>query len=156
MQDHTKIDTWQKGIALSSDIRKLCIRHGRRGYGDLSEQLRKSASSVPSNIAEGAGALTNREFYKFLRDALKSNTETDNHLREARETGFLPARTADELLRRNTEVRKMLTAFMQSVSRQVDDRHDLGGRRERPREIPDTDHSRLDTGHAAEPTDDLH
>ena len=55
-------------------------------YG-LVSQLRRAASSVPANIAEGSGCNGNREFAYFLRIALRSASEAEYHLLLARDLG---------------------------------------------------------------------
>ena len=115
MQDYTKLLVWQKGHKLAVEIRMLCIRNPKRGFGDLSEQIRKSSSSVSANISEGCGAASNVEFLQFLRDARKSNLETGNHLRQARDTGYFDRRRASALLERNDEIGRMLSGLMRRV-----------------------------------------
>ena len=122
MQDFTRILAWQKAQAVANNVRVLCVRHRKSGYGDLSEQMRRSASSVPSNISEGAGCKTNAEFAKYLHDALKSNGETKKHLLEARDTEFFPRPLANKLIERNSEVARVLTGFTARVESELDER----------------------------------
>ena len=56
-------------------------------------QLRRAASSVPANIAEGCGCNGNREFARFLGIALRSASETEYHLLLARDLGYLAIKT---------------------------------------------------------------
>jgi len=59
----------------------------------LVSQLRRAASSVPANIAEGCGCNGNREFARFLGIALRSASETEYHLLLARDLGYLAIKT---------------------------------------------------------------
>ena len=131
MQDFTRILAWQKAQAQANNVRILCIRHRKNGYGDLSEQMRKSASSVASNISEGAACKTNAEFAKFLHDALESNGETKRHLMESRDTCFLPARLANKLIDRNNEVGRLPSSFTRSVETELDEKEREESRKRR-------------------------
>jgi four helix bundle protein len=61
------------------------------------DQIRDSARSAPSNIAEGFGRFTPGEFRRFLRIARGSLTETHNHLREGHERGYIDHETYQRL-----------------------------------------------------------
>ncbi|MCY3505902.1 MAG: four helix bundle protein [Chloroflexi bacterium] len=80
-------------------------------YG-LQSQLRRAASSVPANIAEGS-ALTDDHFRHHLRIALGSATELEYHLILARELGYLATDVQTELIARLTSVKRMLQRFIQ-------------------------------------------
>lgn len=69
------IQAWQKARELSSEIYKLC-KHGElaNDYG-LKDQIRRSAVSIQSKIAEGFGREGNKEFVYFLRIAKASPTD---------------------------------------------------------------------------------
>ena len=84
-------------------------------YG-LVSQLRRAASSVPANIAEGCGCNGNREFARFLGIALRSASETEYHLLLARDLGYLQIQTYEQLNSQVTEVKRMLTGFIQKLN----------------------------------------
>ena len=88
---------------------------GQETYG-LVSQLRRAASSIPANIAEGCGCARNREFARFLRIALKSASETEYHLLLARDLGYLEVKTYEVLNDRVTEIKRMLTGFIQKLN----------------------------------------
>ncbi len=72
--DHEKLDVYQAAIefvALADDI----VEHLPRGRGYLADQLQRSATSVPLNIAEGAGEFSPSEKARFYRMARRSATE---------------------------------------------------------------------------------
>lgn len=84
------------------------VGQASKGRADLIKQLRRAADSIPANIAEGSGQLTDPQFVRFLAIALGSATESANHLLLARDTHALPMPVADELLTRIGRVRRML------------------------------------------------
>jgi len=85
----------------------------------ITSQLRRAAISIGANLAEGCGRRTSTELARFVRIALGSASELDYHWLLARDLGFLAindfTRAADGL----TEMRKMLTSFLNSVEEQI-------------------------------------
>ncbi len=78
-------------------------------------QLRRAASSVPANIAEGCGCNGDREFAHFLEIALRSASETKYYLLLAHDSKYLGIKTYGELNNQVTEVKRMLTRLMQRM-----------------------------------------
>ena len=77
MQSFRRLLVWQRAHALALDARRITRSFPRSGYSALKSQLARSAESIPSNIAEGCGAATNREFSRFLDIAIKSTSELE-------------------------------------------------------------------------------
>ena len=72
--DHEKLDVYQASIefvALSDDI----VEHMPRGRAYLADQLQRAGTSIPLNIAEGAGEFSSSEKARFYRMAKRSATE---------------------------------------------------------------------------------
>ena len=99
----------------------LCIYKATRPfpkeelYG-LVSQLRRAASSVPANIAEGCGCNGNREFTRFVGIALRSASETEYHLLLAQDLGYLDIETYQALNNQVTEVKRMLTGLIEKLN----------------------------------------
>lgn len=83
-------------------------------YG-LSSQIRRSAVSVPSNIAEGQGRLTTGEFRQFLGMARGSNFELQTQLEIARALKFGDAKLVDQAEGLSHEVGKMIHAILEKT-----------------------------------------
>lgn len=83
-------------------------------YG-LTAQMRRAASSIPANIAEGCGRDGDAELKRFLNIALGSACELDYHLLLAKDLNYLPAGDADFLAGEVLELRRMLGAFVQKL-----------------------------------------
>ena len=101
-------------MALS--IYKATLPFPRQETYGLVSQVRRAASSVPANIAEGCGCGGNREFARFLEIALRSASETEYHLLLARDLGYLEVKTYETLNDQVTEVKRMLTGFIQKLN----------------------------------------
>ncbi len=84
-------------------------------YG-LSAQLRRSAVSVPSNIAEGQGRLSTGEFRQFLGIARGSNFELQTQLEIARSLGIGDAKQIDGAEALSHEVGKMIYAMLEKIA----------------------------------------
>ena len=85
----------------------------------IANQLRRSALSIPSNIAEGCGEETRAETLRFLRIALRSAAETENHLVAANDAGFFNERTYDDFVERTVAIQRMLRALILKFPHQV-------------------------------------
>ena len=72
--------------------------------------------SIPTNIVEGSGQESRREFGRFLRYAANSATELEYHLMVARDTRVISLNDFSALVSRTTEVRKMLSGLLKRVS----------------------------------------
>lgn len=81
----------------------------------LVSQIRRSAASVPTNIAEGCGRGGNAEFIRFLRIASGSCSETEYLLLLAGDLGYVPAEKTEELVGETQAIRKMLAALISRI-----------------------------------------
>src|SRR5688572_17975998 len=80
---------WQKGMALVTDIYRATEEFPSREIYGLTNQLRRAAVSVPSNIAEGKGRLSKKEFVQFLAKARGSLCEVQTQLEISSNLGYL-------------------------------------------------------------------
>ena len=101
-------------MALS--VYKATLSFPREEIYGLASQLRRAASSIPANIAEGCGCNGNREFARFLGIALRSASETEYHLLLAQDLGYLDVKTYEGLDNQVTEVKRMLTGLIQKLN----------------------------------------
>lgn len=85
------------------------------------DQVRESSASAPANIAEGFGRFRPREFARFLEFARASLTETQNHLIDGRERGYLDAERYSRLSNLTRVALAAATNLMRSKQRQAND-----------------------------------
>lgn len=88
-------------------------------YG-LVSQIRRSCASIPANIAEGCGRGSNADMARFLQVALGLASELEYHLLLARDLRLLQDSGYERLTQEVTEIKRMLTAFVQSLKTFVD------------------------------------
>src|SRR5207247_1347207 len=87
-------------------------------YG-LSRQVREAAVSVPSNIAEGKGRQTMRDYVQFLYRARGSLLETETQLEVGRNLGFLTPDTFDKIYEQAAEVGRTLNGLIRKIQQQI-------------------------------------
>jgi four helix bundle protein len=102
---------WRRAHSLA---RALC---GQRGYSALNDQMRRSAISVVSNIAEGCGRGNYREFRRYLVIALGSCEELRAQLRLASDCGALIR--AQEMHEEARQISCMIRAFISNLERRL-------------------------------------
>ena len=106
MKDHKELDVWQKGMDFVQTVYELTGHFPKEEVYGLTSQLRRSAVSVPSNIAEGAARNTDKEFLNFLHIAQGSAAEAETQLLIARRLSY-PG-DFDSVLARLRTVQKLL------------------------------------------------
>jgi four helix bundle protein len=115
MQDVTKLDVWQRAHSMTLDLyRKTKLFPREETYG-LTNQIRRAASSIGANIAEGCGREGEAELGRFLQIALGSASELQYHLLLARDLAYVSSGDYERLAAEVTGVKKMLTSLVQKA-----------------------------------------
>jgi four helix bundle protein len=115
VQSFRDLQVWQRSMQMTVAIYRLTQNFPREEIYGLSNQIRRSALAVPSNIAEGQGRLTTGEFRQFLGIARGSNFEVQTQLEIARALGFGDSTLIGEADGLSHEVGKMLYALLESL-----------------------------------------
>src|ERR1017187_1625835 len=115
IQSFRDLQVWQKSMQLAVAVYGLTRGFPREELYGLTSQIRRSAVSVPSNIAEGQGRLNLGEFKQFLGVARGSNCELQTQLEIARALGFGNSELLNQADSLSHEVGKMLYAFLESL-----------------------------------------
>ena len=115
MKDFRNLNVWQKAHELTLLVYRETKGFPRDERYGLTSQLRRAASSIPANIAEGCGRHTDPEFARFLDIAAGSGSELEYHLLLSRDLGILAQPAYERLSNRTTEVKRMLSGLVQSV-----------------------------------------
>lgn len=111
MHNFEKLLFWQKSIELAKEVYIVCAElPGDEKFG-LVSQIKRSAVSIPSNIAEGAGRNNDREFYHFLGIANASSFELQTQLILTRELNLLNAEKVNSLISSLNEIQRMIYTF---------------------------------------------
>jgi four helix bundle protein len=116
MADFKNLVVWQKGHALTiATIEAVEDIKGNAG-SIVRTQLIRSMLSVGSNIAEGSAKRSDREFARFVRIALGSATESENHFLVLKDLLLISQETFDTLAKKLEEVCKMLSGLEQRLA----------------------------------------
>ena len=115
MKDFKKLKTWQKGIKLVVDIYKTSQVFPKEELYGLTSQMHRSAISIPSNIAEGAGRNSDKDFNRFLDISLGPSFELETQVIIAKELEFLSDDEFKNLTAKIQEEQKMITGLQRSL-----------------------------------------
>jgi four helix bundle protein len=118
-QSFRELAVWQRAMQLTVAIYKLTQAFPREEQFELTSQIRRSAVSIPSNIAEGQGRTTIRDFRQFLGIARGSTCEVQTQLEIARALNFGDAKLIDGAESLSNEVRKMLFGLLESLNAEL-------------------------------------
>jgi four helix bundle protein len=113
LKGHHKLEVWKRSIEFVTTIYKLTESFPKSEVYGLVQQMRKSAVSIPSNIAEGAGRNSKNEFKQFLSIAHGSTAELETQILIARNLGFIGA--PELLLTELDELSKMLIGLVRAL-----------------------------------------
>ena len=112
---HKKLDVWLKSINLVQNIYEITKSFPKvEDYG-LTSQIRRSAVSIPANIAEGAARQTKKEFIQFLHMAQGSLSELDTHMEIALKLEYVQKDSIDEISVIMNDIDKMTTGLIKSL-----------------------------------------
>jgi four helix bundle protein len=117
-QHYKDLVAWQKAMDLVVDVYKVSDGFPRRETYSLSDQIRRAAVSVSSNIAEGQAHFKPREFLHFLRHASGSLAEVETQISIASRLEYVSEAGAKQVLEHVHEVGRILNGLIASVSKQ--------------------------------------
>ncbi len=115
MKTHKDLKIWQRGVALVTDIYKLTDKYPRHEIFGIISQMRRAATSIPLNIAEGCARRSAREYAQFLHIAVGSIAELDTQLIISRNLGFINDVDLNKYVCELIELRKMTTTLIRNL-----------------------------------------
>jgi four helix bundle protein len=115
MRDFKDLQVWRKAHQLTLNVYRATEGFPRSELFGLTSQIRRAASSIEANLAEGCGR-TQAEFGRF-QIALGSNCEVEYHLLVSRDLLLLSPEIHRRLLEQVEEVRRMLNALLKTIRR---------------------------------------
>ncbi len=116
IQNFTDLNAWKQSHALSLLVYKLTEEFPARETYSLTDQMRRCAVSVSSNIAEGFSRHSKKEKIQFYYVAKGSLTELQNQLFLARDIGYTDTETFDDLYGDSNTVGKLISGLIRSLS----------------------------------------
>jgi four helix bundle protein len=118
MAQHFKdLIAWQKAMDLVNAIYDATDNFPKREVYSLTDQVRRAAVSIPSNIAEGQAHYSNREFLHFLRHSRGSLAELETQILIAQRRSYLSEDQASHILKRADELSRILSGLINSLKK---------------------------------------
>ena len=114
-RSYRDLNVWKLSIELVKDIYQITTKFPPAEIYGLTNQMRRAAISIPSNIAEGQGRNSFKEFKQFIAIALGSLAELETQLIISHEIGYLNREDFSKLLAALDNIRKMLKALANSL-----------------------------------------
>jgi four helix bundle protein len=115
MKDFRTLIVWKKAHELTLSVYKLTKNFPADERFGITSQMRRSSSSIATNIAEGCGRGSNLDLSRFLQIAFGSSSELDYQLILASDLGFLGPEQNSELKAKVDEVQRMLASLIRKV-----------------------------------------
>lgn len=115
MKDFRELKVWTKAHELTLLFYQMTSDFPRHELFGLTAQIRRCASSIPANIAEGCGRLGNSEFHRFLQMACGSSNELEYHLLLAKDLGYMKEINYQAAQPKLLELKRMLVSLTRKV-----------------------------------------
>jgi four helix bundle protein len=119
IQNYKDLIVWQKAIKLALEVYKLTDKFPKSEIFGSVNQMRRSAFSIPSNIAEGWARKYSGEFLQFLSVASGSAAELETQLMITQKLGYGDLASYEKIQSLLTEVQKMLNSFRSKIKKGV-------------------------------------
>ena len=118
VQNYKDLIAWQKSMQLAKEVYLLTKKLPKEELFELTNQLRRAVVSIFSNIAEGNGRLSRKEYLHFLSIARGSKSEVETQLLFCVELGYLQESDIETALGLCTEVSKLLNRLISKIKEQ--------------------------------------
>lgn len=116
LNSYRELTVWQKSIGLTVKIYSITRGFPSEERFGITSKMRRAASLIPANIAEGQARNTTGEFLQSLGIARGSLAELETFLMLSEKLGFLTIAECESLLKDCAEINKMLNALIKSLS----------------------------------------
>lgn len=116
MNTYRNLIIWQKAMNLVTTTYEITLQFPKTELYCLTDQIRRSALSIPCNIAEGKARNSNKDFIRFLRIALGSLFEFQTQLEIAKNIEYINQEQFQRLWNFSTEIEVMLVSFIKKIN----------------------------------------
>ncbi|HGY54836.1 MAG TPA: four helix bundle protein [Caldithrix abyssi] len=119
LRNYKDLVVWQKAYSLCLDVYKLTKQFPDEEKYGLTSQIKRAAVSIPSNIAEGYGRKTTKEYIQFLYIAYGSLCELETQLMLAKDLKYSRNMKEDTYIENLMEVERMLKSLIKSLEKKI-------------------------------------
>ena len=116
VNNYKDLVVWQKAMDLVVETYKIARLLPREELYGLSDQMRRAAVSVPSNIAEGQGRNSTKEFVKYLSIARGSNAELQTQCLICQRLGYVKEEELIKVMTLSVEIAKILNTLINKLT----------------------------------------
>lgn len=113
-----RLEVWQKSMQLAGEVYRATSSFPDHERFGLTSQIRRSAISISSNIAEGSGRTSDSEFARYLEIAYGSLMEVVSQAYLARQENYLDEAKFQQMYKAADELGRMLSGFRKTLRRQ--------------------------------------
>jgi four helix bundle protein len=117
IQSYQELVAWQKAMDLVESVYRVSQQFPREEVYSLTAQVRRAAISIPSNIAEGQGRNTTRDFLHFLSIARGSIKEVETQLLIAERLQYTTQQTTATLLEQTQQVGRLVSGLSNALKK---------------------------------------
>ncbi|MFY0651055.1 MAG: four helix bundle protein [Cyclobacteriaceae bacterium] len=117
MHRYKELKVWQKSMDLAEQIYQMTKDFPKEEKYGLTSQLRKCAMSIPSNIAEGAGRNTDKDFSRFLDVSVGSLFELETQILLSARVGFLSEEHRNQITDEVSQIHAMLIGLKKTLNK---------------------------------------
>ena len=115
MRDFHKLGIWQRSHLLTLDVYRASKSFPKDELFGLTSQIRRAASSIPTNIAEGCGRASNKDYAHFLQIAIGSASEVEYELLLAHDLEYINDEAFNKLTSETIAIRKMIIKYQSEL-----------------------------------------
>ena len=115
MSNFRNLQVWQKSMTLTTKIYFSTRKFPNEEIFGLTSQIRRSAISIPSNIAEGFGRDSNKEYLRFLNVSIASLFELQTQLEIGKNIEYLTEQEFNKIYEDSRELERMLVSFINKI-----------------------------------------
>ena len=116
MQDFRKMNVWKQSDSFAYNIYKITLNFPKEEKYNLISQLKRAALSIPTNIAEGCGRRTKKNFIRFLYIAIGSANEVEYLLSFSDRLNYISETNYNKHISEIRIIRKMLINLIKSIN----------------------------------------
>jgi four helix bundle protein len=115
MKDFRSLKVWGKSHNITLEIYKLTKNFPKEEQFNLTSQLRRAISSVPTNLAEGCGRGSDKDFKRFVQIAMGSASEAEYLILLCKDLKYFSDKEFDKLILEIQEIKKMLSSLISKL-----------------------------------------
>jgi four helix bundle protein len=118
MRDFKKYDIWQLSHSFTLEIYKISSNFPKEEVYGLTSQIRRASASIPTNISEGSGRNSDKEFNQFLNIALGSANESEYLLLLSKDLNYINSELFESLEKDINQIKSKIYKLKQILNQQ--------------------------------------